>query len=57
MGKFELYQDVRGEYRWRLKAANGKVVATSEGYTREYDARRSCKAVQAAATGATIEQK
>jgi uncharacterized protein len=32
-GKFELYLDVRGEYRFRLKAANGQIVAVGESYT------------------------
>ena len=31
-GKFELYTDRRGEYRFRLKAGNGEVIAVSEGY-------------------------
>ena len=31
-GKFELYQDKRGEYRFRLKASNGQTIATGEGY-------------------------
>lgn len=30
--KFELYQDKAGEYRFRLKARNGEIIATSEGY-------------------------
>ena len=30
--KFELYTDKAGEYRFRLKARNGEVIATSEGY-------------------------
>lgn len=31
--KFEAYQDAAGEWRWRLKAKNGRVVADSaEGY-------------------------
>ncbi len=30
--KFEIYQDKSGEYRFRLKAANGQVIAVSEGY-------------------------
>jgi uncharacterized protein YegP (UPF0339 family) len=30
---FELYQDKRGEWRWRRKAGNGKIVGAScEGY-------------------------
>ena len=31
--KFEIYLDKAGEYRFRLKAKNGQVIATSEGYT------------------------
>lgn len=30
--KFEIYLDKAGEYRFRLKAKNGQVIATSEGY-------------------------
>jgi uncharacterized protein YegP (UPF0339 family) len=30
---FETYKDKAGEYRFRLKAANGEVVAVGEGYS------------------------
>ena len=30
--KFEVYLDKAGEYRFRLKARNGEIIATSEGY-------------------------
>lgn len=30
--KFEVYTDKAGEYRFRLKARNGEVIAVSEGY-------------------------
>lgn len=30
--KFEMYTDKAGEFRFRLKAKNGEVIATSEGY-------------------------
>ncbi|MBQ7172117.1 MAG: YegP family protein [Clostridia bacterium] len=30
--KFEVYADKAGEFRFRLKARNGEVIATSEGY-------------------------
>ncbi|MBQ9920793.1 MAG: YegP family protein [Clostridia bacterium] len=30
--KFEMYTDKAGEFRFRLKATNGQVIATSEGY-------------------------
>ncbi|MBQ1847599.1 MAG: YegP family protein [Clostridia bacterium] len=30
--KFEMYTDKKGEFRFRLKATNGEIIATSEGY-------------------------
>ena len=30
--KFEIYNDKAGEIRFRLKATNGQIIATSEGY-------------------------
>jgi uncharacterized protein YegP (UPF0339 family) len=29
---FEWYKDKTGKYRFRLKAANGEIIAVSEGY-------------------------
>jgi uncharacterized protein YegP (UPF0339 family) len=38
--KFELYTDKAKEYRWRLKAANGAILATGgQGYTAKADAK------------------
>jgi uncharacterized protein YegP (UPF0339 family) len=31
-GRFEVYGDKAGKFRFRLKAANGQVVATGEAY-------------------------
>ncbi len=31
-GKFELYTDNAGKFRFRLKASNGQVIAASQGY-------------------------
>ena len=31
-GKFECYKDKAGEFRFRLKAANGNTILSSEGY-------------------------
>ena len=36
--KFEVYTDKAGEYRFRLTARNGEIIATSEGYK----AKASC---------------
>lgn len=30
--KFEMYEDKAGEFRFRLKARNGEIIAVSEGY-------------------------
>lgn len=32
MGKFEIYKDKRGEFRFRLKASNGQTILTGQGY-------------------------
>jgi len=32
MGKFEIYNDKKGEFRFRLKAGNGQAILASEGY-------------------------
>ena len=31
--KFEVYTDKKGEFRFRLKARNGQIIAVGEGYT------------------------
>jgi len=31
-GKFEVYKDKAGEFRFRLKASNGQTILSSEGY-------------------------
>lgn len=35
---YEVYKDANGEWRWRLRAANNQVIATSgEGYANRAD--------------------
>lgn len=53
-GKFEVYQDKAGKHRFRLKAANGEVVAVGEAYESKSGAHAGCEAVQRAADGAAI---
>ena len=31
-GKFEMYTDKAGKWRFRLKASNGEIIAASEAY-------------------------
>ena len=52
--KFEIYQDAKGEYRFRLKAANGEIVATGESYPTAAGAHAGVEAVKRAAAAATI---
>lgn len=55
MAKFELYKDAKGEYRWRLKASNGQVIATGgEGYASKAGAENGIQAVMRDAPGATL---
>lgn len=35
--RFEIYTDVRGEWRWRLRSANGEAIAHGEGYHNRSD--------------------
>jgi uncharacterized protein YegP (UPF0339 family) len=53
-GKFEVYKDRAGKYRFRLKASNGQVVATGEAYETKTSALKGCESVQKAADGAQI---
>ena len=56
-GTFEVYQDKSGEYRWRLKAANGQNIATSgEGYTEKRSCIAAIETVKRAAANAKIEE-
>ena len=47
--KIHVYQDRRGEWRWRRTSANGKIVgASSEGYHDRRGATANAKRVQTA---------
>jgi uncharacterized protein YegP (UPF0339 family) len=53
--KFEIYTDKAGEFRWRLLARNGKIIAESgEGYQKKTALKRAIKSIQEKAGGATI---
>ncbi|GGL12609.1 YegP family protein [Mangrovihabitans endophyticus] len=53
-GKFEVYTDKANKFRFRLKASNGQIVASSEAYDTKAAAKNGCEAVQRAADGAEI---
>ncbi|MBR5554293.1 MAG: YegP family protein [Clostridia bacterium] len=54
--KFEMYLDKAGEYRFRLKAKNGEVIATSEGYKAKAGCLNGIESVKENAPEAEIEK-
>ena len=54
--KFEMYLDKPGEYRFRLKAKNGEVIATSEGYKAKAGCLNGIESVKENAPEAEIEK-
>lgn len=54
MSKFEVYKDKSGEFRFRLKAANGQVIATSEGYKTKASCMNGIDSVKKNAPSAEI---
>lgn len=55
-GSFEVYEDAKGEYRFRLKAANGQVIAVSEGYSSKSACLKGVESVQRCSVGAEIKE-
>ena len=55
--KFEVYEDKGGEYRFRLKATNGQIIAVSEGYTAKASCLNGIESVQKNAAEAEIVEE
>ena len=53
--KFELYTDKAGEFRFRLKAKNGEIIATSEGYKAKASAMNGIASIGRNAPDAKVE--
>lgn len=45
-GRFELYKDKGGKFRFRLKAANGQIILASQGYASKQSAKNGVASVQ-----------
>jgi uncharacterized protein YegP (UPF0339 family) len=43
--KFVVFQDNKKQWRWHLKAGNGKVIAQGEAHSRKRDAERAARNV------------
>lgn len=44
--KFEIYKDKAGEFRFRLKAINGEIIAASEGYVKKDSCKNGIESVR-----------
>ena len=54
--KFELYTDKAGEFRFRLKARNGEIIAVSEGYKAKASCLNGIDSVRRNAPDAAVEK-
>lgn len=55
--KFEIYEDKAGEYRFRLKATNGQIIAVGEGYKAKAGCLNGVESVKKNAVDAEIVEK
>ncbi|WP_406832484.1 YegP family protein [Pedococcus sp. KACC 23699] len=56
-GKFELYKDKSGKFRFRLKAGNGEVIATGEAYESKASALNGIESVRKNAGDAKVDDQ
>ncbi|MBQ9273381.1 MAG: YegP family protein [Succinivibrio sp.] len=55
--KFEVYRDKAGEFRFRLKARNGEIIAASEGYKQKASCLNGIESVRKNAPEAEIVEE
>ncbi len=55
--KFEMYEDKAGEFRFRLKARNGEVIAVSEGYKAKSGCLNGIESVRKNASDAKVDNE
>ncbi len=55
--KFEIYTDKRGEFRYRLKATNGQIIAVSESYKAKKSVLNGVESVRKNAAEGNIEKE
>lgn len=56
-GKFEVFSDKAGEFRFRLKAGNGQVVASSQAYTTKKACLNGIESIRKNAPDAVIDDQ
>lgn len=57
MAKFQIYQDKKKQFRWRLLADNNQVIATGEGYASKAGCKNGIESVKKNAPKADIEDQ
>lgn len=55
--KFEVYLDKAGEFRFRLKAKNGEVIATGEGYKAKSSCLNGIESIRKNADSPIVEEE
>ena len=53
--QFEIYKDAAGEYRFRLRAPNGEIIAVSESYKSKSSCKNGIESVKENAPKAMIQ--
>lgn len=56
-GKFELYKDNGGKFRFRLKAGNGQIIAVGEAYESKASALNGIESVKNNAPDAEVDDQ
>jgi uncharacterized protein len=56
-GKFEVYQDKAGKYRFRLKAGNGEIIAAGEAYESKAGCLKGIESVKKNAPKAKVVEE
>jgi len=56
-GKFELYKDAAGKFRFRLKAGNGEIIAIGEAYESKASAQNGIESVRKNAPDAVLDDQ
>jgi uncharacterized protein len=54
---FEIYKDKSGDYRFRLKASNGQIIAQGQGYQNKADCTHAIEVIQKGAADAKVVEE
>ena len=52
--KFTIYKDAKGEFRFRIVAANGNILASSQGYKAKTSAQNAIDRIKSDAADAAV---